>query len=114
MNSVQINMFPLKKELLWLLKEACQINSQNLCCSDLLLNCIVAAWFTQPVHVMLLHPKTIVEGCLYLNGNGLLWSEHNWLLWSESVMGYYGACMMGYYGLMVYGSYDQVAIQAAM
>ena len=62
----------------------------------------------------LLHPKTIVEGCLYLNGNGLLWSEHNWLLWSESVMGYYGACMMGYYGLMVYGSYDQVAIQAAM
>ena len=53
MNSVQINMFPLKKELLWLLKEACQINSQNLCCSDLLLNCIVAAWFTQPVNVML-------------------------------------------------------------
>ena len=35
------------------MKEACQINSQNLCCSDLLLNCIVAAWFTQPVHVML-------------------------------------------------------------
>ena len=62
----------------------------------------------------LLHPETIVEGCLYLNGNRLLWSEHNWLLWSESVMGYYGACMMGYYGLMVYGSYDQVAIQAAM
>ena len=54
---------------------------------------------------MLLHPKTIVEGCLYLKGNGLLWSE--------SVMGYYGACMMGYYGLMVYGSYDQVAILGA-
>ena len=54
----------------------------------------------------LLHPKTIVEGCLYLKGNGLLWSE--------SVMGYYGACMMGYYGLMVYGSYDQVANQPAM
>ena len=31
----------------------------------------------------LLHPETIVEGCLYLNVNGLLWSE--------SVMGYYGA-----------------------
>ena len=58
----------------------------------------------------LLHPKTIVEGCLYLKGNGLLWSEHNWLLWNERVMGYYVACMMGYYGLMVYGSYDQVAI----
>ena len=67
-----------------------------------------------PKSVLFLHPKTIVEGCLYLKGNGLLWSEHNWLLWSESVMGYYGACMMGYYGLMVYGSYDQVAIQAAM
>ena len=33
--------------------------------------------------MILLHPKTIVEGCLYLKGNGLLWSE--------SVMGYYGA-----------------------
>ena len=32
---------------------------------------------------ILLHPKTIVEGCLYLKGNGLLWSD--------SVMGYYGA-----------------------
>ena len=41
----------------------------------------------------LLHPETIVEGCLYLNVNGLLWSE--------SVMGYYGACMMGYYGLII-------------
>ena len=41
----------------------------------------------------LLHPKTIVEGCLYLNVNGLLWSES----------------VMGYYGRMVYGSYNQVA-----
>ena len=53
-----------------------------------------------------MHPETVVEGCLYLNVNGLLWSE--------SVMGYYGACMMGYYGRMVYGVYDQVAIFGAM
>ena len=50
----------------------------------------------------LLHPETIVEGCLYLNVNGLLWSE--------SVMGYYGVWMLGYYGRMVYGSYDHVPI----
>ena len=62
----------------------------------------------------LLHPKTIVEGCLYLKGNGLLWSERNGLLWSECVFGYYGACMLGYYGRMVYGSYDHVPILGAM
>ena len=38
----------------------------------------LAAWLDHKV--FLLHPKTIVEGCLYLKGNGLLWSEHNWLL----------------------------------
>ena len=29
------------------------------------------------LQLSLLHPKTIVEGCLYLKGNGLLWSERN-------------------------------------
>ena len=63
---------------------------------------------------LLLHPKTIVEGCLYLNGYGLLWRERNGLLLNESVMGYYGVCMMGFYAIMMHGSYDHLPILGAM
>ena len=50
------------------------------------------------VFLTLLHPKTIVEGCLYLKGNWLLWSVYDGLLWS------------GHQTLMVYGIYDHVPI----
>ena len=61
--------------------------------------------------ITLLHPKTIVEGCLYLKGNGLLWSERNGLLWSKSVIGYYGACMIGYCAMMVVTIMCQFSLQ---
>ena len=53
---------------------------------------------------------TIVEGCLYLKGNGLLWRESIVGYYGACIMGYYGACMLGYYGRVVYGSYDHVPI----